>query len=254
MGTERILVTLVTIPDCEPCERARDLVDSFAAANRSLDIEVRLIDGIIDAAEVVRMGANEHPTLILEVDGQERARLSGSLSSRKVLRRLLPLLYRDDEVALEQLREQLGSPTEEFPSGPLRGRVRVAEKLELMGGVPLFQGLSKRHLTQLVRLADEIHRDDGEILIEEGQPGDEFFVVAEGAAKVVKRGRTVAVLAAGDHFGEMSLFDSRPRSATVVATAPSTLIVVHRADFDRYLMRSPTMMRTLLTTLAERLR
>ena len=117
--------------------------------------------------------------------------------------------------------------------------------------------LSKRFAEMrenLNTIMDEIHRDDGEILIEEGQPGDEFFVVAEGAVKVVKRGRTVAVLAAGDHFGEMSLFDSRPRSATVVATAPSTLIVVHRSDFDRYLMRSPTIMRTLLTTLAERLR
>lgn len=254
MGAERVVVTLVAIPNCEPCDRARDLVQDFVAANRSLDIEVQMIDGLGDAAEVVRTGATEHPTLILEVDGQERARLSGSLSSRKILRRLLPILYHDDQVALRQLREQLGSPTEEFPSGPLRGRVRVARKLELIRDVALFQGLSKRHLTQLVRLADETHRNDGETLIEEGQPGDEFFIVAEGAVKVVKRGRTVGTLTAGDYFGEMSLFDSSPRSATVVATAPTTLIVVHRSDFDRYLMRSPAIMRALLTTLAERLR
>lgn len=254
MAVERIVFTLVTIPNCEPCDSAIALVDDFVAANRSLDISVTAVDGLDDASAVVQLGASEHPTLIVEVDGRERVRLSGSLTSRKVLRRLLPVLYHDDQVALQQLRRQLGSPTEEFPTGPLRGRVRQAEKRDLLREVPLFQGLGKRHLTHLARLADEIHRNDGDVLIEEGHSGDEFFVVARGAVKVVKRGRKVASLGAGQCFGEMSLFDDQPRSATVLATTETTLLAIHRADFDRYLMRSPAIMRTLLTTMAERLR
>jgi hypothetical protein len=91
MAAESILITLVTIPNCEPCDVARDLVQVFKVANRSLDIEVKWIDGLDDASAVVQSGATEHPTLILEVDGDERLRLAGSLSSRKVLRRLLPV-------------------------------------------------------------------------------------------------------------------------------------------------------------------
>lgn len=247
-------ITLVTIPDCFSCFAARDLVQEFVVANASLGIEVRHIDGLGDPAAVVQIHATDHPTLILEVDGTERARLAGALSSRKVLRRLLPILYRDDQVALRQLRRQLNSPTEGFPSGPLRGRVRQAEKLSLIRAVPLFDGLSRRQLTQLARLADEIHRDDGETVIEEGQPGDEFFMVVAGAVNVVKRGRTVTSIEAGDCFGEMSLFDDLPRSATIVATAPTTLLAIRRPDFNRYLMRDPAIMRALLTTMAERLR
>lgn len=254
MAADNAVMTLVTIPDCEPCSEAADLVQSFVAANASLDIELRSIDGFDDAAGVVRVRATDHPTLILDVNGEERARLSGPLSNRKVLRRLLPVLYRDDQIALRHLREQLGSPTEVFPSGPLRGRVRQTEKLELLRAVPLFHGLGRRQLVQLARLADEIRRDDGEVLIEEDQPGDEFFIVVGGSVKVVKRGRRVATLRTGECFGEMSLLDDKPRSATVTTTEPTTLLTIHRADFDRYLTRSPAIMRTLLTTLSERLR
>ena len=202
----------------------------------------------------LRLGATEHPTLIVEVDGDERVSSLGfhdePQSSASAVAGALP--RRPGRVG--HLRQQLGSPTEEFPTGPLRGRVRQAEKLELIREVPLFKALSKRHLTQLARLADEIHRDDGDVLIEEGQSGDEFFIVARGAVKVVKRGRKVASLMAGECFGEMSLFDDKPRSATVVATIETTLLTIHRADFDRYLMRSPAIMRTFLGTMSERLR
>ena len=147
------------------------------------------------------------------------------MSKRKVLRKVLPH-HPDDRVALSQLRRQLGSAAEVFPSGRLRGRVRQAEKVELLQTVPLFDRLRRRELAHLARLADEIHCDEGQVLSEEGQLGDEssssWTAVCESNG-----GRKIAALRPGEFFGQMSLLDNRHRSATVLTTAPSALVVLH---------------------------
>ena len=256
MGTSEsdIVITLVSIGGCEPCEATGELVARFVADNRSRGISLRLVDAETDAKAVVRTGALVHPTLILEVDGQERARLTGELTQRRLLRKTLPVLYDDDRAALAQLRRQMNSPTETFPRGPLRGRVRQAQKLELLGSVGLFAGLNKRQLGRLARLTEELHAATADQLTAEGEAGDEFFVVVSGGVKVTKNGRKVAALGPGECFGEMSLLDDGPRSATVVTTHDTTLLAIHRGDFDRHLMSSPAVMRALLATLSRRLR
>ena len=223
-------------------------------ANAKLGVDLRVVDAVDDPESVVTSRAMTHPTFLVEVDGKERLRMSGSVSKRKALYRLLPVLYGDDQVALAQLRRQLGSSTETFPSGPFRSRVRQAEKIELIRQVPLFDGLGRRQLAQLARLTDEVHRAKDEVLINKGEVGDEFFVVVNGRVRVIGDQNQSISLGAGECFGEMSLLDGQPRSATVTTTAPSTLLVVHRADFDRWLTSNPSVMRALLTTLSQRLR
>ena len=249
-----VVITLVAVAGCETCDATGELVARFVADNRSRDMSLRLVDAETDVEALVRTGALTHPTLILEVDGQERARLAGELTQRRLLRATLPVLYDDDRAALAQLRRQMNSPTETFPRGPLRGRVRQAQKLELLGTVSLFAGLNKRQLGRLARLAEELHAAAGVQLTAEGDAGDEFFLVVSGGVKVTKHGRKVAALGPGECFGEMSLLDDGPRSATVVTTEDSTLLAIHRGDFDRHLMSSPAVMRALLATLSRRLR
>jgi CRP/FNR family cyclic AMP-dependent transcriptional regulator len=249
-----IVITLVTVAGCEPCSATGELVARFVADNGSRDISLRLVDAEDDPEALVRTGALTHPTLILEMGGQERARLTGELTRRRLLRNTLPLLYDDDRVALAQLRRQMNSPTETFPQGPLRGRVRQAQKLELLGTVSLFAGLNKRQLSRLARLTEELHVAAADQLTAEGDSGDEFFVVVSGGVKVTKNGRKVAALGPGECFGEMSLLDDGPRSATVVTTQDTTLLAIHRGDFDRHIMSSPAVMRALLATLSRRLR
>jgi CRP/FNR family cyclic AMP-dependent transcriptional regulator len=249
-----IVITLVFVAGCEPCRATCELVARFVADNRSRDISVHLVDAEADGEALVHTRALTHPTVILEVGGQERVRLTGELTHRRLLRNTLPVLYDDDRVALAQLRRQMNSPTETFPQGPLRGRVRQAQKLELLGRVSLFAGLNKRQLSRLARLAEELHAATADQLTAEGDAGDEFFVVVSGGVKVTKNGRKVATLGPGECFGEMSLLDDEPRSATVVATHDTTLLAIHRGDFDRHLMSSPTVMRALLSTLSRRIR
>lgn len=253
MAQETVL-TLVTVADCELCEMTRDLVEEFMGQNTSRTVTFYSIDVDDDPEGVRAVGALSHPTLVLTVDGRERARVSGSMSKRRLLRKVLPLLYPGEQAALTALRQQLGSPAETFPTGPRRGRVGLSDKVSLLGSVPLFGGLHRRHVGQLARLVDEIHLEAGEQVTEEGQRGDEFFIVVRGGVEIRKSSRMVATLGEGECFGEMSLLDDQPRSATVTTASSTTLLVIHRDDFDRVLMSNPKIMRAMLTTLSERLR
>lgn len=248
----RIELTLVTVTDCEHCTTATELVRELMGQNRAVPIELHLVDADIDPEGVLRSGATSHPTLVLAVDGREKARLTGTLSKRRVLRKLLPHLYPDDEAALRALRRQLGSPTETFPASPIR--VRRSAKVRLLAEVPLFAGLTKRQLGHVARLVDEIHRDPDEHLTEQGDAGDEFFIVVDGSVDILRNGRKVATLGPGDCFGEMSLLDDLPRSATAVTRTATTLLAIHRSDFERTMQTDPSIMRALLATLSMRLR
>ena len=127
-------------------------------------------------------------------------------------------------------------------------------KLDLLAGVPLFRGTSKSELSQIAAIASRVSAAPGDVLVEEGEAGDLFFVIERGEAEVSIGGRRVAALSAGGFFGEVALLDALPRTATVTATTPMTLYTVRAADFSRFLDSSPSVTRKLLATVSERLR
>lgn len=131
---------------------------------------------------------------------------------------------------------------------------RRSDMIDLLRQVPLFSSLSQRHLSLLARHAVEMRYGAGEVLARQGQHGADFFVIGDGRARVERDGRRIAQLEAGDFFGEMSLIDGKPRSATVIAETPMVLLVIHRRSFSDLLAEAPGLSRTLLVTLSERLR
>ena len=84
-------------------------------------------------------------------------------------------------------------------------RLRKDAKSELLKRAPLFANCSKRELDAIGGIADEIDLKEGKELTREGKPGREFFVLVEGTADVVKKGRKVNTLEAMDFFGEIAL-------------------------------------------------
>src|SRR5947208_9647851 len=99
----------------------------------------------------------------------------------------------------------------------------------------------------------------GSVILFENDPGDSLFVVRQGRVKVVligEDGREVilGVLGVGEHFGELSLIDDRPRSAHVIAMEDSSLFVLRREDFRGRVEASPSVAWSLLTELSRRLR
>ena len=131
-------------------------------------------------------------------------------------------------------------------------RLRKDAKLELLRQVPLFAGCSKRELSEIATLADELALPEGAILIKEGKLGHEFFLLLDGEVDVRRKGRKVTSLANGSFFGEMALVSSRPRNATVTASSPVRVLVVHEQAFRRLLRDSPGIQLKVMQTLADR--
>jgi CRP/FNR family cyclic AMP-dependent transcriptional regulator len=124
----------------------------------------------------------------------------------------------------------------------------------VIAAVPLFESLSKRHLKKIAGLTSTVEYNAGDTVIQEGEPGDSFFVTVSGQAKVVSGGKTLHRLIPGDHFGEISLLDGRPRSASVVAETPLSLLRLTRASFLRLVKEDADLARALLASLARMVR
>ncbi|TMK77904.1 MAG: cyclic nucleotide-binding domain-containing protein [Actinobacteria bacterium] len=132
-------------------------------------------------------------------------------------------------------------------------KLRKDAKTDLIKRVPLFAHCSKRELAAVSGIADEIDLKEGKELTREGAPGREFFVLAEGTADVLRKGRKINSLKSGDFFGEIALVHNSPRTATVKATSPVRALVVTERNFRRLLEQSPEIQRKVMLALAERL-
>jgi hypothetical protein len=95
----------------------------------------------------------------------------------------------------------------------------------------------------------------GALLFDEGDRGEEMFVVLAGSIRLTRDGRELAVMGPGQYFGEMSLLNRAPRSATATATAgeATRLAVINRGNFDLLVRENPVLVRGLLEELAKRL-
>lgn len=123
-----------------------------------------------------------------------------------------------------------------------------------LAAVPLFEGLSKRQLKRLASAAEVVNYMEGHSIVREGEDGDSFFVVLAGQAKVVVNGRTVARALPGDHFGEISLLDGGPRTATVLTETPMTMLMITRKGFQKALEDDPQLTISLMESLARMIR
>jgi CRP/FNR family cyclic AMP-dependent transcriptional regulator len=148
------------------------------------------------------------------------------------------------------------SPRDSRPGSGGAGVARMGrdEKAEHLARVPLLADCSRRQLRAVARLAEVVEVGPGTVLTRAGEPGDHFFMIVDGRARAEVGRRRRSRRGPGDFFGEMSLLDGGPRSATVVAETPMRLLAIHRRDFARLLTTVPDLMRSLLATLSRRLR
>ena len=128
------------------------------------------------------------------------------------------------------------------------------DTLALLSGVPLFEGLSKRELESIWSVAKEVQFDEGYDVVAEGATGVGFHLLLEGEAHVLIGGRKRATLRAGDYFGEMSLIDGGPRSATVKTSTPVRTLALTSWAFLPLLDRSPSIAKKILQEMSRRMR
>jgi CRP/FNR family transcriptional regulator, cyclic AMP receptor protein len=127
------------------------------------------------------------------------------------------------------------------------------KKVEALKRAPLFEGLSRKELTQLARVSEDMEIPEGTVLTKEGEIGHEFFVIVEGDTEVKRKGRNLGTRGAGDFIGEIALLEQVPRTATVKAKTPLRVFVLTSKDFRHLLEESPNVERKVLRTLAKRI-
>ncbi len=134
------------------------------------------------------------------------------------------------------------------------------EARRLLRRVAVFVHLDDAALDGLARLAEPRSFAAGAVVVGQEDPGNALFVLARGKVKAVLyggSGREIILSifkSPGDFFGEMSLLDDQPRSATLIADEPSTLLVLSRRDFQAHLAAQPRTAMNVLAELSRRLR
>ena len=135
-----------------------------------------------------------------------------------------------------------------------RGRVSQDDRIERLEEVDLLAGCSRKRLRAIAKISEVIEVPAGSVLARLGDPGEEFFLILDGSARVEVSPRKRSRLEPGEYFGEMSLLDGGPRSASVIAETPLRLLVIKRRDFATLLREAPDLTQSLLATLSRRLR
>ncbi|HID32330.1 MAG TPA: cyclic nucleotide-binding domain-containing protein [bacterium (Candidatus Stahlbacteria)] len=136
-------------------------------------------------------------------------------------------------------------------------------KDQILRGVYLFKELTAGEMDLILSIAKEKKFKKDEVVFNEGEPGDAFFIIVSGSVRIstIVPGvgeEALAVLKAGEYFGEMALIDDAPRSASAIANENSLLIYITKEDFLRLISKNNTIGYKLLwiftRTLTDRLR
>lgn len=131
----------------------------------------------------------------------------------------------------------------------------VGNAVQLLKGVPLFASLSDKHLQIIFQSAKEIQFAPGMTIVREGDRSKVgFFLVLDGQVEVRKGDKVLSPLGAGQFFGEMAVLDGQPRSADVVATAPTKCLVLASWDIKALIKTHPELAHEIIAELTRRLR
>mgnify|MGYP001054292054 CR=1 FL=1 len=137
------------------------------------------------------------------------------------------------------------------------------ENVRVLRKINIFKQLKGLDLVQINRIAKTKAFNSGDRIIEEGSPGECFYIIKSGGVRVMKKTKkggeeVIAVLGPFDHFGEMSLFDKSPRSASIVASENCELIEIEGKELEKLMSHNPEMSeriyRNIISSLCIRLR
>jgi CRP/FNR family transcriptional regulator, cyclic AMP receptor protein len=132
--------------------------------------------------------------------------------------------------------------------------MRSAEKIGFLENVPLFSGVSQQDLIYVAGIVKEIIYPAGTTVILEEDIGDYMFIVVEGEVMVHCRSIQLAKLGPHDFFGEMSILDREPRSASVTTLTDCVMLRIDESEFWELLIAHNSLAVSMVRVLARRLR
>jgi len=133
------------------------------------------------------------------------------------------------------------------------------ERTQTLKAVPFFTQLNDREFDVVRSVASERTYAKNAVVLTEGEMGDSLYMIQSGKVKVVigdEEGRELIlkILGPGDFFGEMSMIDKQPRSASVTTIEPATFLVLSNAAFERCVEQAPRIANMVMRILAQRVR
>jgi HEAT repeat protein len=256
-SVERVLKILGLSYDTNRLNAISDGIRSESAAQRSNALE--LLEGTMSRTT----GTTVMPFLEAVAEGLPRARLDELLDDPDRIRAQpaesllndddwwpraigLHLLGRDDEVTTPGQ-----SPDERSKDGQM---IPLIEKVMILKGSEFFKNFPGADLAGIASLADVVQIEPAEVVFEQGDEGDAFYVVVRGAIKISRGQTLLATLGPREGFGEMAILDRDTRSATATASEGTTLLRLDRDSFDRVVEQNPVVARGIYRVLTERLR
>ena len=132
--------------------------------------------------------------------------------------------------------------------------ITTVEKVLFLKRIDLFSQIVSEDLAQIAQITEEMHIEEGEEVFHEGEPGNTLFFIVDGQVRIHRGGTTLATLGERSVFGEMSLLDMEPRSATVTVVDDVTLLRIERDDFHDILAEKAEIAQGIIMVLSRRLR
>lgn len=142
----------------------------------------------------------------------------------------------------------------EGDSGDDVDRSRTTEvnlKIDTLRHVVIFRHLDMSELCKVLSIVRAVEVEKGEVVMREGEASDALYAILDGRMQIERGGAAVKSLLPGEHFGEMALFNSRPRSATVSALTRGKLLVMERSRFNELIKKEPQLGVKLLWCFAQ---
>lgn len=135
-----------------------------------------------------------------------------------------------------------------------RGVLSIMAHEAFLAKVPLFSQCTPDEIPAITAVAQENTFQADQIIVTQGTPGQAFYLIVNGRVEILRDGRSLGAFSQGDFFGEMSLLDKAPRSATIRALELTTCLMLSSWDFKALLERHPSIAIKLLEILSRRLR
>ena len=214
-----------------------DVRNTYLSYERSAKEAIEDIrSSLPEVAHAIELRLARRIRLNLELDGYHAQRRSGAMEAGVAQTCIAEVETR--------MKELLHAPQRES----------LPETADLVCHLPLFQNLDDKELKELALATEEMAFSPGEVLIKEGDESDCMYIIARGAAHVVKhsRGQDILLdtLGGGDIVGETALLTGEPRNATVVAVTTVTVGRVNQTDFERIMSGSPGLRASVWSTFA----
>lgn len=125
---------------------------------------------------------------------------------------------------------------------------------DFLSRVPIFANCTPEEIAAVAGVAQDSDFAPGQIIVTQGTPGQAFYLILSGRVEILRDGTSLGAFGPGDFFGEMSLLDSAPRSATIRAIEPTQCLMLSSWDFKALLEKYPSIAVKLLEVLSRRLR